>query len=122
MNVRVDSHYMYEQMVCYAVVFDTGYFYIGATNKFNQRVKQHKILIKSNPENYLIGIKHSPKSCIIIKLLLCSVNDNIFRLERDLIMIHSNNPYLINKQKASKIVIDSMKKIKQTVKNLKKGK
>lgn len=120
MNIRVDSSYLEEQPLCYAVVFDTGYFYIGATKRFNARVSQHKAAIKKYPERYLIGIKHEPKSCIIVKLLLSSVKDEIFRLERDLLVFHSKNKKLINAHKCNFMVDYSANKIKESIKKLNK--
>ena len=105
--------------VCYAVVFDTGYFYIGATQNFKQRFLGHKTRIKTNPDDYLIGLKHNPKSCIIIKLLLSTVKDQVFKHERDLIMLHSTNPKLINKNQGAIIAAVSAKKIKKYIKYLK---
>lgn len=82
--------------VCYAIVFDSGYFYVGATTNFEKRIKQHKSLIKNCPADYLINIMHEPKKCKFVKLIACDDTDKIFKFERDFILVNSGNVKMIN--------------------------
>lgn len=118
MKIKVKEYYAEEHPVCYAIVFDTGYFYIGATTKFNTRVKQHMAAIKKTPEYYMIGVYHNPKSCEIIKLLLCHDVEKIFRHERELILLNAHNKKMINySPKNSNIMLTSINSIKRSLKN-----
>ena len=120
MNILIQPMPVGNYPVCYAVVFDTGYFYIGATQNFRQRFIDHKTKIKNKPEDYLIGILHNPKSCIIVKLIISTTKDQVFKHERDLIMLHSSNPKLINKNQGAMMIGYSSKKIKKYIKFLNK--
>lgn len=82
--------------VCYAIVFDTGYFYIGATDNFEKRKEQHKRLILKNPSKYLISDDNNHTKCIFVKLLSCNSHDKIFKHERDLIIFNAKNELMIN--------------------------
>ena len=85
-----------EKPVVYAIVFNTGYFYIGATTNFEKRIEQHKALIRLRPENYLIYECNIPIKCSFVKLISCQDANTCFKYEKDFILQNSNNPNMIN--------------------------
>lgn len=120
MDIYSKDSYLHEHPVCYAIVFDTGYFYIGATSKFNSRVKQHVSAIKNKPEKYLIGIVHNPKSCEIVKLILCDDKKKVFEHEKELIFLNARNKKMINGSPITNAPVKkSLNLIKQSIKNQK---
>ena len=104
--------------VCYAIVFDTGYFYIGATTNFEKRINQHISAIKRNPINYLISMKHYPKKCKFIKLIACDNIDTVFKYEKDFIQLNANNNKMINGVYGTEKVQQFSTKINEAYKSL----
>lgn len=85
-----------EKPLVYAIVFDTGYFYVGQTRDFKKRIKSHISAIKNNPRFYLINEENEPKICKFIKLISCDDVKKCLKYERDFVLINSGNAKMIN--------------------------
>jgi hypothetical protein len=104
MKIYIRDSYKDNHCVCYAIIFDTGYFYIGATTMFKERTSMHVQAIKKRPKDYLIGIEHNPKECEIIKLVLCHDKELVFKREIALLSYYADDPKLINKKTINKFI------------------
>jgi len=105
----------------YQIIFDNGYFYIGATHDLYKRIAGHKAKLKTGkPYLFDIAIQAGATSCefIIIKTFEGDIGyrkkSECFLLEKSLISKHRKDKMLINKslyiKKAKKYV--SVAKIK----------
>jgi hypothetical protein len=84
----------------YAVVFNTGYYYIGSTKSFFSRARNHRLTISQYPEKFGIGLFHHPTKCEIFMLLACHDYAAIVGLERDFIIQNSHDTYMLNRSKS----------------------
>jgi len=87
----------------YQVIFDNGYFYIGATHDLYKRIAGHKANLKSGkPYLFDIAIQAGATSCELFVIQVFDGNlgyrkkSKCFLLEKKLIKKNKSNSLLIN--------------------------
>jgi hypothetical protein len=114
MKIHIVENDIKSNKVCYAIFFDTEYFYFGATNNFPLRVHEHKHSFHKKPKRYGIGTFHIPKECTIVKLI-DEYTDDIFEHETHLINYHSENSFMLNKKKINKTYLKTIFEINKYI-------
>ena len=93
----------------YAVVFNTGYYYVGSTKSFQSRAKNH-----------IATINYRPEKCEIIVLGYYYEYEEAVKNEREFLIQHNKDSFLLNKLKSLYKLNYINKKLCKTIERLKK--
>jgi hypothetical protein len=110
MEIKVEN--WAENVHCvYAIVFDSGYYYIGSTKCFKKRSIIHKCNLANHPEVFGIGSTHNPTKCEMFVLRLSYDYYLVLNIEKHLLILNSKDKFLLNKSKVN----SGLEKLNKTI-------